>query len=150
MKYLLSFLLVFIAIDSNACTVCGCSASNQYLGILPQFHRHFLGLQYQHREFRSEHPAHEAGHSGTVSQENFNTLQVGENVIFDGSDESDGAFLTYGGLGDDTLTGGDQNDWFYFGNLGRWAAGDIVNGGAGKVQCLQLRQSGERWQTRAG
>jgi hypothetical protein len=72
-----------------------------------------------------------AGQKLTV---NFNSLRSGENVIFDGSLESDGWFLTFGGLGNDTITGGDQNDGFYFGNLGRWGAGDSVDGGAGDDQ----------------
>jgi VCBS repeat-containing protein len=72
---------------------------------------------------------------------NFNTLQAGENVTFDGSAESDGAFLTYGGLGNDTLIGGDQGDWFYFGNLGRWGTGDSVTGGAGSDDQLGLQGS---------
>jgi Ca2+-binding RTX toxin-like protein len=72
---------------------------------------------------------------------NFNTLRVGENVIFDGSDEHDGMFLTYGGLGNDTLTGGDKSDWFYFGNNARWGAGDSVIGGAGLDDQLGLQGS---------
>ena len=69
-----------------------------------------------------------AGEQLTVS---FNTLRAGENVTFDGSAETDGSFLTFGGLGNDTITGGAQDDGFYFGNNGRWGAGDSVDGGAG-------------------
>ncbi len=72
----LCILLLCAAVYSNACTVCGCSASNQYLGILPQFHRHFAGLQYQFRSFRSEHPGHEAGIPSTHSNEYYNTVQA--------------------------------------------------------------------------
>jgi Ca2+-binding RTX toxin-like protein len=61
----------------------------------------------------------------------FNTLRAGENVTFDGSAETDGTFLTYAGRGIDTLTGGAGDDWFYFGNLGRWGASDSVDGGPG-------------------
>ena len=46
---------------------------------------------------------------------NFNTLAAGENVNFNGSAETDGSFLFYGGLGADHLTGGGQNDGFFFG-----------------------------------
>jgi len=43
-----------------------------------------------------------------------NRLRVGENFTFDGSAETDGAFFIYGGGGTDTLTGGANNDVFYF------------------------------------
>jgi Ca2+-binding RTX toxin-like protein len=58
----------------------------------------------------------------------FRNLQAGENVDFDGSLERDGAFLAYGGLGRDRLTGGQANDQFYFGPNGRWGADDRVDG----------------------
>ncbi len=41
--------------QSNACDLCGCSTGSSYLGIVPQFHRHFLGVQYQYRSFRTNH-----------------------------------------------------------------------------------------------
>lgn len=76
MKHIsLCILLLCAAVYARACTVCGCSASNQYLGILPQFHRHFVGLQYQYRSFESEHPAHEGGES-SFSREYYSTIQA--------------------------------------------------------------------------
>ncbi len=50
----LYFIIAIIACasyNSVACDLCGCSASNQYLGILPQFYRQFIGLQYQYTSF---------------------------------------------------------------------------------------------------
>lgn len=38
-----------------ACDVCGCGAAGQGLGMLPQFYKHFIGLQYQHRSYSSIH-----------------------------------------------------------------------------------------------
>lgn len=60
----------------DACTICGCSASNQYLGILPQFSKQFVGLQYQFRSFQSEHLAHSENGKSKFSQEYYNTLQL--------------------------------------------------------------------------
>ncbi len=60
---------------AQACTVCGCSASNQYLGILPQFQKHFIGLQYQYRTFETTHPPTGEGIIET-SKEYYSTLQV--------------------------------------------------------------------------
>lgn len=38
----------FLVIQSEAaaCDVCGCSIGGNYFGILPQFHRHFIGLRW--------------------------------------------------------------------------------------------------------
>jgi Ca2+-binding RTX toxin-like protein len=69
----------------------------------------------------------------------FNTLRAGENVTFDGSAETDGSFMTYGGLGLDTLTGGQQSDGFYFGADGRFASGDRVDGRGGSLDQLGLQ-----------
>jgi hypothetical protein len=76
-----------------------------------------------------------SGHRLTVS---WNTLQAGENVTFDGSAETNGHFLTYGGMGNDTITGGQQNDGFYFG-FGDWGSGDSVDGQGGTMDQLGLQ-----------
>lgn len=76
--------------------------------------------------------------SGERLAVSFNTLRVGENVSFDGSAETDGYFLTYGGLGNDTLIGGQQDDGFFFG-FGRWGAGDSVDGQGGGLDQLGLQ-----------
>jgi hypothetical protein len=68
-------LLCCAAIQGYACGVCGSSASNQYLGVLPQFHKHFVSLQYQYRSFRSEHPGH-GENSSIFSNETYNTIQA--------------------------------------------------------------------------
>jgi len=68
----------------------------------------------------------------------FNTLRVGENVTFDGSAETDGTFTTYGGFGNDVITGGQRNDGFFFG-VGRWGAGDSVDGQGGTLDQLALQ-----------
>src|SRR4051812_40894074 len=39
--------------NSVACDLCGCSANNQYLGILPQFYKQFIGVQYQYTSFNA-------------------------------------------------------------------------------------------------
>lgn len=59
-----------------ACDVCGCSASNQYLGILPQFYNHFIGFQYQYRSFNSIHPSPSINQPDEHSQEYYNAMQL--------------------------------------------------------------------------
>ncbi len=38
-----------------ACDVCGCSIGGNYFGILPQFHRHFVGLRWSEQSYQSAH-----------------------------------------------------------------------------------------------
>ncbi|HEX8224311.1 MAG TPA: calcium-binding protein [Allosphingosinicella sp.] len=61
---------------------------------------------------------------------NASSLRAGEDFTFDGSAESDGRFLVYGGHGVDDLTGGDGADVFFFEGQ-RWGPGDRVDGGDG-------------------
>jgi Ca2+-binding RTX toxin-like protein len=62
---------------------------------------------------------------------NAQSLRSGEDFTFDGSAESDGKFLVYGGHGVDNLTGGAGADVFLFEGQ-RWGANDKVDGGAGR------------------
>jgi Ca2+-binding RTX toxin-like protein len=80
-------------------------------------------------------------HNGLLKVQ-FNTLVAGEDVSFDGSDESSGAFFFYAGQGIDTLIGGGGNDAFFFGHNGSAAAftaADQVDGGGGVNDQLGLR-----------
>jgi Ca2+-binding RTX toxin-like protein len=69
--------------------------------------------------------------AGARMKVNGSGLAVGENFIFNGSAETDGQFLVFGGKGIDTLTGGGMGDTFVFNHEGRFAVGDTVNGGGG-------------------
>lgn len=68
-----------------------------------------------------------AGQTFTVFGGN---LAAGENFAFDGSAETDGAFLFFGGLGTDSFTGGARNDGFFFGP-DKFGATDVIRGGDG-------------------
>lgn len=59
-----------------ACDVCGASGSSQGLGILPQFYKHFAGMQYQYRSFSSNHPGLFEGLPDEHSTEYYNTAQL--------------------------------------------------------------------------
>lgn len=69
--------------------------------------------------------------AGAILKVNGANLRVGEDFTFDGSAETDGAFLVYGGNGVDNLTGGSGNDIFFFAHGGQWGASDQVHGGGG-------------------
>ena len=70
---------------------------------------------------------------------NFNGLQVGEDMIFDGSAETDGVFTFFGGFGHAELKGGAGSDGFFFGEDGRFNAGDRIDGLTGADDQLGLR-----------
>ncbi len=63
------------SLQCDACALCGCSSSNNYLGVLPDFYTNFIGLQYQYRSFTSFRPANfdYRGESSSVSHESYNT-----------------------------------------------------------------------------
>jgi Ca2+-binding RTX toxin-like protein len=70
--------------------------------------------------------------AGAQLRINGQSLLAGEDLTFDGSQETDGGtFLVYGGYGRDDLTGGSGNDIFYF-EAGRFGTGDTVDGGGGR------------------
>lgn len=55
-KYILSLLLIGAiagAQTSKACDVCGCGIGGYYLGILPQYQKHLLGVRYRQQQFKS-------------------------------------------------------------------------------------------------
>lgn len=74
MKKILALAAAFIAFESHACNTCGCAASNQYLGILPELSGNFIGLQYNYRWYESHHDAAEA--NKPAGQEYYQTAQL--------------------------------------------------------------------------
>jgi len=62
-----------------------------------------------------------------------NILRAGESFTLNASAETNGSILTFGGLGTDNITGGQQDDGFYFGT-GRFGSSDRVDGQGGSDQ----------------
>jgi hypothetical protein len=76
LRLVLLFLLLFSFMHhSKACDVCGCASGSINLGILPQFHKHFIGLNYSSRSFNSYHTVLNSDESA-ASRESFNTLEL--------------------------------------------------------------------------
>lgn len=75
-RILLFFAALFVYTGASACDICGCSVTGNYLGILPQFQKHFIGMRYQYRQFESTHPILFPGETPAVSFEKYHTQEI--------------------------------------------------------------------------
>lgn len=62
--------------QSIACNMCGCSSSNQYLGLLPQNNNNLIGMQYIYRSFSTNHPEEGGITMPGLSSERYHTFQL--------------------------------------------------------------------------
>ncbi len=73
---LCTVMLLAFCSAASACDVCGCSIGGNYFGILPQFHRHFVGFRYSEQSFQSAHSQKAAQLGDFDSAERFRTVDV--------------------------------------------------------------------------
>jgi len=77
MRSLLIVVMVLAIVPAaSACDVCGCSIGGNYFGILPQFHKHFVGLRWSEQSFRSTHSLSSAENGIYDSEEHFQTIDL--------------------------------------------------------------------------
>ncbi|MEL7088906.1 MAG: hypothetical protein AAGL98_10795, partial [Planctomycetota bacterium] len=67
-----------------------------------------------------------------------NQLRAGEDFTLDASAETDGSIFTFAGLGNESITGGDLTDAFFFGT-DRFNPGDRLDGGGGGQDAVGLQ-----------
>ncbi|MBX2897069.1 MAG: hypothetical protein KF763_16605 [Cyclobacteriaceae bacterium] len=73
MRTLIIFICLTLYIAPlQACDICGCGAANYYWGIMPQFHKSFVGLRYRTQSFNS----HLGLHPSFATTEFFQTTEV--------------------------------------------------------------------------
>ena len=75
-RVLLSLMATCSALQAIACDVCGSVSGSQTLGLLPQFSKHFAGLQYQYSSSESSHPSIFEGKPDEKSSQTYTTAQV--------------------------------------------------------------------------
>lgn len=52
MRKLILFILLAVSMQqAKACDLCGCNSGNYFIGPMPQFNRHFIGLQYSYQRY---------------------------------------------------------------------------------------------------
>jgi len=61
---------------ARACDVCGCAASSQYIGLLPNYNRNFIGLQQQFSDFSGNYPSAYIGKPDDQVRDRYNTFQL--------------------------------------------------------------------------
>lgn len=66
--------LMLSVFSASACDVCGCSSGGGFTGIMPLYHRHFVGVRYAYRSFWNNHPTTDG--SKLVSLNRFHTTDV--------------------------------------------------------------------------
>ncbi|MCH5598191.1 transporter family protein [Niabella ginsengisoli] len=52
-KYIIILIVIISPLLSIACDICGCGGGNNYIGILPDFHKHIVGIRYRYNAMLS-------------------------------------------------------------------------------------------------
>jgi hypothetical protein len=68
--FILSLFVILVQL-SNACDICGCSHGGYFVGMFPDFKRHFLGLRYSFRNYYSHIDT-----SAEFSKDHYQTLEL--------------------------------------------------------------------------
>jgi hypothetical protein len=63
---------IITALTVSACEICGCGVGNFYMGLLPNFKNHFVGLRYHYMQYHSEMTADK----GQFSNDYYNTIEL--------------------------------------------------------------------------
>ncbi|MEZ5018395.1 MAG: hypothetical protein R2800_15145 [Flavipsychrobacter sp.] len=75
-RLMYGLLLLSASVPASACDVCSASTGGQSLGMLPQLHRHFVGVQYQYRHFSSLQKGLTDASASKTSEQYFQTMQL--------------------------------------------------------------------------
>jgi len=74
-KIILITALVFGFASANACDICGCGVGSNYIGILPEFNRHVIGMRYRYNSLQTH-----IGAGGAITylttKERYSTMEL--------------------------------------------------------------------------
>jgi hypothetical protein len=78
MKRITGWILLLAAYSHTvqACDVCGCTTGGGYLGILPRYQQHFVGMNYRYQTFTSTHPERAGAPASTQTEDYFRSLTL--------------------------------------------------------------------------
>ena len=116
-KYITTFLFVIGTFYTlQACDVCGGGVGGNYLGLLPQFQKHFIGIRYQYKSFESRHLTLFDDEVPVVTYEKFHSAELWGRFVVNrkihlfaflpysyNRKNEEGKISAYQGLGDMTL-----------------------------------------------
>lgn len=76
-KWILGMLLLaIVSRQSMACDVCGCATGGFFLGTMPMFHKHYVGLRWRHQSFQSHLTPSLLDGSVNSTKEYFHTAEL--------------------------------------------------------------------------
>ncbi len=75
MKYIILFMVSILPATLTACDICGCGAGNSYIGILPDFQKHIMGLRYRTNSMLTHVGAGGAA-TYLTTEEHYHTLEA--------------------------------------------------------------------------
>ena len=52
-KLFVAITIMLVALNANACSICGCGGGNLYLGLYPSFDTKFMGVRYTYGDYRT-------------------------------------------------------------------------------------------------
>jgi hypothetical protein len=112
-------ILIFIALFSlfntlQACPICGCGGGNLYMGVMPDFQHHFIGIRYHYAQYHTQLFSDPTQHSNNYYNaiELWGGFRVGEKIqilafvpYYQNKQVDDDGISRPAGLGDITVIG---------------------------------------------
>lgn len=66
---------LFCFLKAGACDICGCGVGGYYIGILPEFHKHIIGVRYRYNSLRT-HLGSGGSTTYLTTRERYNTAEL--------------------------------------------------------------------------
>lgn len=114
-KIIIAIIALVMALNADACSICGCGGGNLYMGLFPNFKNKFIGIRYNYSEYHTSllNAPDQFSHNFYNTYEVWSGINIGKrfqvlaflpyhsNVQFD----DDKGHASKSGLGDITIIG---------------------------------------------